>query len=179
MTDVIDVFQPFGFLFAYPGFGIELDCFLAELEVKGAVAAAIVGNGAEKVACLDLLSLRDDGAGKVAINGDVAAVTDKDIASAGILEDAGDGSVEDGTRTGTRSADIVRPFIVELHILHARHVVESEAAAQHILAGDGHRQASLVLLECAVDVSVFSCEPGAGLSGCSGASGCSRFSGLV
>ena len=170
MTDVIDVFQPFGFLFAYPGFGIELDGFLAELEVKGAVAAAIVGNGAEKVACLDLLSLRDDGAGKVAINGDVAAVTNKDIACAGILEDAGDGAVEDSTGTGTRTADVVRAFIVELHILHAWHAIDSETAAQHILSGDGYRQTSLVLFESAVDLSVFSCKP----CTCFGRSGRSR-----
>jgi len=115
--------------------------------VEGAVAAAVVGYCAEYVAALNLLSFGDDGAGEVAIDGNVAAVTDKDIASASKLEDAGDNSVEDGTGTGSGTANVVCAFVVQLHILHARHSIEAEATAHHILSRDGHRQTAFVLLE--------------------------------
>ena len=110
-------------LLPYPGFGVELDGFLAELEVEGAVAAAVVGYGAEDVASTNLLTLGDNGAGEVTIDRDIAAVTDKDVACAGKLEDAGDYTIEDSTGTGSRAADIVRALVVELDILHARHII--------------------------------------------------------
>ena len=148
-----------GQLFSYPGFGVEFYGFLSELEVEGAVAAAVVCDGAEDVLCAHFLPFGDDGAGEVAIDGDVASVADEDVACACELEDAGDDAVEDGASSGTRSADEVRAFVVELYVLHAWNIVDSEAAAQHVLPCDGYRQASLVLLEGAVELAVFGCEP--------------------
>ena len=148
-----------GQLFSYPGFGVEFDGFLSELEVEGAVAAAVVCDGAEDVLCAHFLPFGDDGAGEVAIDGDVASVADEDVACACELEDAGDDAVEDGASSGTRSADEVRAFVVELYVLHAWNIVDSEAAAQHVLPCDGYRQASLVLFEGAVELAVFGCEP--------------------
>jgi len=152
------------FLLPYPRFGIELECFLAKLEVEGAVTAAVVGNCAEDVAALNLLSFGDNGAGEVAIDGNVAAVAHKDIAGASKLEDAGDDSVEDGTGTGSRTAYIVRALVVQLHILHARHSIEAEATAHHILPRDGYGQTAFVLLEGTAQLAVFCREPGRALS---------------
>ena len=123
--------------------------------MEGTIAAAVVGDGAEDVAGSHLLALGDNGAGKVTIDGDIAAVADKDVTCAGELEDAGDDTIEDGTGTGSGTTDIVRALVVELHILHARHIIDSEAAAQHILSRNGHGQTAFVLLEGAAQLAVF------------------------
>ena len=139
-------------LFPYPSFGIKLGSFLAQLELQGAVAAAVVGNRSEDVSRLHLLPLLDNCAGEIAIDGDITAVTHKDMTGTCKLENAGHDTIEDSTSTGSRTTDVVRAFVVELDILHARHVVDAEAAAQHVLVGDGHRQTPLVLLEGAIEL---------------------------
>ena len=127
--------------------------------MQSAVSAAIVGNRSQDVFRTNLLPFLDDSAGKVAIDGDIAAVTDKDISGATKLEDARHNTIEDGSSTGSGPAHIVRSLIVELDILHAWHVVESEATAQHVLAGDRNRQTSLVLFEGTIELAVFCREP--------------------
>ena len=154
-----DVLRGWGCLPSYPGFGIEFCGLFSELEVERAVSAAVVCDGAEYVTGTYFLSFLYDGAGEVAIDGDVAAVTNKYVACAGELEDTGDDAVEDGTGTGSRAADVVCSFIVELDILHARHVVDAETVAQHILSGDGDWQKAFVLFEGAVELSVCSRKP--------------------
>ena len=131
------------------------------MELQGAVAAAVIGNRSEDVSGLHLLPFLDDGAGKIAINGYVTAMTNKDMTGSGKLEDAGHDTIENSTSTGSRTTDVVRAFVVELDILHARHVIDAEATAQHVLAGDGHRQTPLVLFESSIDLSVFRREPSA------------------
>ena len=127
--------------------------------MQSAVSAAIVGNRSQDVFRTNLLPFLDDSAGKVAIDGDIAAVTDKDISGASKLEDARHNTIEDGSSTGSGSAHIVRSLIVELDILHAWHVIKSKTAAQHILAGNGNGQTSLVLFESSIELAVFRCEP--------------------
>ena len=148
-----------GCLPSYPGFGVEFGGLFTELEVERAVSAAVVCDGAEYVAGTYFLSFLHDGAGEVAIDGDVTAVTNQYVACAGELEDAGDDAVEDGTCTGSGTADVVCSFIVELDILHARHVVDAETVAQHVLSGDGNGQTAFVLFERAIELSVCCSEP--------------------
>ena len=86
-----------GCLPSYPGFGVEFGGLFTELEVERAVSVAVVCDGAEYVAGTYFLSFLHDGAGEVAVDGDVTAVTNQYVACAGELEDAGDDAVEDGT----------------------------------------------------------------------------------
>ena len=48
-------------LFAYPGFGVELGGFVAQLEVQHTIARVVLGYGADDIASLQLLTfLYDD-----------------------------------------------------------------------------------------------------------------------
>ena len=129
--------------------------------MEGAIPFAIVGYGAEDVAGTHLLPLGNNGTRQVAIDGNVAAVTNQNVASACKLEDAGNNPVEDSTSAGSGTANIVRALVVELHTLHTRHIIQPEAATHHILSRDGHWQPALVLFEGAVELAVFCREPSA------------------
>ena len=142
-------------LFPYPAFGIELDGLFSNLEMEVAVATAIIGYSAENVTSLYLLTLLDDGRGKVAIHCDIGSMTDKDIPTACKLEDSCDYSIKDCTGSGSWTTYIVDALVVQLHILHAWHIIESKATSNYILPCDGHWETSLVLNKGASQSLVF------------------------
>ena len=150
---------------AYPNLGVQLGCFLAQLEVENAVALAVFLHCAQDITCSHLLSLSHDDRREVAIDADVTAVTNKHILVATKLEDSRHHAVKDGAGTCSRLAHVVGTLVVELHITQTRHVILAKAVAYHVLAGDGNRQAALVLHEVAVELYFLGREPTATL-GC-------------
>lgn len=134
-------------LFSYPAFGIELDFLFTELEVEIAVATAITRDCAENVTGLYLLTLLDNGAGEIAIHGYIGSMTHQDIPRTCKLEDTRDHSIKDYTGSGTRTPHIIDALVVQLNILHARHIIESEATGHYILPCDRHWETALILNE--------------------------------
>lgn len=106
--------------------------------MKGAITAAIVCHGTDNVASTYFLPLGYSDTGQITVDRDIAAMPHKNIAHASKLEDTGNNAIEDSTSTGTWTTDIVRPLVVELHVFHARHIIDAKATAYHILPSDGH-----------------------------------------
>lgn len=129
--------------------------------MEGTIAATVICHSTKDVACAYLLSFLYNGTRQVTIDGNVAAMPDKYVTSASKLEDTGDHTVEDGTGTGSGATYIVGALVVELDVLHAGHIVQSEAASHHILSSDGYGQSASVLFEGTIELAVFCREPSA------------------
>ena len=140
-------------------FGVQLGGFLTQLEVEDIVALPVIGHGAHYVAGADGLPLAHRYGREVAIDRNVAAMTDEHVLGATKLEDRRDLTVEHATCPRPSLTDKVGALVVKTDILETADLIGAEMIAYHIGAGDGYGQASLVLHERAVQLSVLGRKP--------------------
>ena len=96
---------------------------LAKLEVEDAVTI----DGAQRLACTDLLTAADADTGEVGIDGDIAAMTHHDTHHTTDIKDGTHLTVEDAAGHGTGLSLDVDAFVVELHTLQTFDSILTEA----------------------------------------------------
>ena len=136
-----------------PHFRVKFGRFFAKLEVQDWIAGSIGMNRTDFLTGRNLGSLRHRYGRKVAIHGDVVAMTHQHIVQSVVLEDGRHFTIEDGTCLGPCLATDINALVVQTYILG--HGILAIASHNDIRAGDRHRQNALVLLEATRELPVF------------------------
>lgn len=130
-----------------PSLGVEAGRFLTELEMECRIARGIGGNGANRLACLDVLATAHGRRGEVAIDRHVTAVTHDDVVHAAVGEDGRHFATEYGTRLCSYRSRDVDAFTIELYPIESCDVVCSIVTRDAISSCDRHGKSATVSRE--------------------------------